>query len=182
MKREQLEHLVRAAGSIVGEDELLVIGSQAILGSFTERDLPPVATASYEADIAFFDDPEGHKSDLVDGSIGEESLFQQTFGVYAQGVSVTTAVLPAGWRERLVPLRNPNTGGVTAYCLDSHDLGIAKLAAGRHNDLEFCEALIRQGLLDPVVLRDRLADTDLPQTKRDLAEGLITRVERTDGS
>ncbi len=32
MKREQLEHLIRAAGSIAAEDKILVIGSQAILG------------------------------------------------------------------------------------------------------------------------------------------------------
>jgi hypothetical protein len=31
----------------------------------------------------------------------------ETFGYYAQGVSVTTAVLPAGWRERLVMFRTP---------------------------------------------------------------------------
>jgi len=32
MKRSELEHLIRAAGRIAGERELVVIGSQAILG------------------------------------------------------------------------------------------------------------------------------------------------------
>ncbi len=73
MRREQLEHLIRAAGSIAGEDDLLVIGSQAILGSYPEGDLPEVVTVSIEANVAFFQDPEERKADLVDGSIGEES-------------------------------------------------------------------------------------------------------------
>ena len=34
MRRSDLEHLIRAAGSISGERELVVIGSQAILGQF----------------------------------------------------------------------------------------------------------------------------------------------------
>lgn len=175
MKRAQLEHLIRAAGSIAGDDKILIIGSQAILGSYSEDELPPVAVTSYEADFAFFDDPDGHKADLVDGSIGEASPFQQTFGVYAQGVGISTAVLPDGWRDRLVPLSNPNTRGVTGYCLEAHDLCIAKLAAGRHNDVAFCSALIGRGVVDPGVLLERLAVTDLPVPKRELARAVIRR-------
>ncbi len=100
MKRAQLEHVARAPGSIVGVDRILVIGSQSILGSYDEGDLPPEVTVSNEADIAFFDDPNGDQATLLDGSIGEASPFEHTFGYYAQGVSVTTAVLPAGWRDR----------------------------------------------------------------------------------
>jgi hypothetical protein len=49
------------------------------------------------------------KSDLIDGNIGEGSRFHETFGFYAQGVSLKTAVLPAGWRDRLVVLDNERT-------------------------------------------------------------------------
>jgi len=175
MRREQLEHVARAAGSIVGVDRILVIGSQSILGTYSENELPPEVTVSEEADIAFFDDPEGEQATLLDGSIGEESPFYHSFGYYAQGVSMTTAVLPSGWRERLVPLTNPNTGGVTAWCLDVHDLWVAKLAAARSNDVTFCEALIRDGLVDVENLRRRLELTNLPDGRRELGEGLITR-------
>ena len=34
------------------------MGSQAILGTYDEDDLPPEATASMEADLAFLDDPD----------------------------------------------------------------------------------------------------------------------------
>ena len=33
MKRHQLEHLLRAAGSVSGLDRVIVIGSQSILGA-----------------------------------------------------------------------------------------------------------------------------------------------------
>ena len=102
MTREQLEHILRAASTITGEPVVLVIGSQSVLGSFAGADLPAEATSSMEADIAFFDDPADAKADQVDGVIGELSMFHETFGYYAQGVSITTAVLPEGWRDRVV--------------------------------------------------------------------------------
>lgn len=70
---------------------MVVIGSQAILGSFDESDLPPEAWRSVEADVVFFDDPDQAKADRVDGAIGEESAFHQTNGYYGQGVSLSTA-------------------------------------------------------------------------------------------
>ena len=96
MKRAELAHILRAASDITGEPNILVIGSQAILGSFREDDLPASATVSIEADIAFLDDPDEAKSDLVDGGIGEDSRFHETYGVYGQGVGVETANLAGG--------------------------------------------------------------------------------------
>ncbi len=37
MKRTELEHVIRAAGSIANERELIVIGRQAILGRTSTR-------------------------------------------------------------------------------------------------------------------------------------------------
>lgn len=34
MKRSELEHIIRASGEIAGDDEIVIIGSQAILGQF----------------------------------------------------------------------------------------------------------------------------------------------------
>ena len=52
MKREQLEHVLRAASRIVDAEELLVIGSQSVLATWDERRLPPAAIRSIEVDIA----------------------------------------------------------------------------------------------------------------------------------
>jgi hypothetical protein len=143
MKRADLEHVIRAAGGIANASELIIIGSQAILGSFPN---PPLElTASQEADLYPADAPE--KADLVDGSIGEKSPFHETFGYYAHGVGPNTAVLPAKWRTRLVRVQNQNTNGVSGLCLSPVDLAVSKLAAGREKDLEFVSALFRHSLL-----------------------------------
>ena len=101
MKRTEFEHAVRAAAAVLGVDELLVIGSQALHGS-VEGDLPEEALRSVEVDVAALEDPKGEKADLIDGAIGEASMFHATFGYYAQGVEAVTAVLPEGWQDRLV--------------------------------------------------------------------------------
>ena len=74
----------------------------------------------------------------------------------------TTATLPAGWRERLVPICNANTRGATGWCLEVHDLAVSKLVAGREKDLAFIAALFRHALAQPGLVRERLAATPLP--------------------
>ena len=91
-------------------------------------------------DVAAFDDRDDSKADLIDGAIGEASMFHETFGFYAQGVSETTAVLPDGWRGRLVKYESPATSGVVAWCLELHDLWLGKAVAERQKDREFCSA------------------------------------------
>ncbi len=71
MNRRQFEHAVRAAGAILGVDEVLVIGSQAIHGSVDEQ--IPEAERLIEVDISAVEDDDGSRADLIDGSIGELS-------------------------------------------------------------------------------------------------------------
>ncbi len=100
-----------------------------------------------EADIFPLDDRD--KALLIDGAIGERSVFHETFGYYAHGVSPDTAMLPDGWKARLISLRNENTRGCTGWCLEPNDLALSKLIAGREKDLEFVSALLREGLASP---------------------------------
>lgn len=155
MNRNAFDHAVRAAGAVLNENEILVIGSQAVHGTVA-GDLPPEAERSIEADVAALDDPDERKADLIDGSIGEASTFHETFGYYAQGVSQSTAVLPEGWRDRLVRYESPATNGVVAWCLEIHDLWLSKAVAMRPKDVEFCRALGRRRLVEPETLRQRL--------------------------
>lgn len=155
MNQEQLAHVLRAAAKIAGDPRILVIGSQAILGTYDDPDLPAEATRSVEADIAFFDDPNNDKADEVDGTIGEESEFHRTHGYYGQGVSLSTAVLPEGWRERLVSFQRHNAEPASATCLELYDIAAAKLVAGREKDFEYVAALIASDLVEVEVLRQR---------------------------
>ena len=53
MNRTQLEHVLRAASQIAGEPDVLVIGSQSILGGLPENRLPIEAISSIEVDVTF---------------------------------------------------------------------------------------------------------------------------------
>ena len=162
MNREQLAHIVRAAATIVGDGDILILGSQSILATLDEDRLPEAATLSVEADIAFRDDPDVLKADQVDGSIGELSSFHERYGYYAQGVEISTAVLPAGWEERAELLDRPDAYPATPRCLEAHDLVVSKLVAGREKDLSFAAALLRSELVDPRVPEERARTIDRP--------------------
>lgn len=165
MKPEQFDHALRAAGAVLGVNELLVIGSQAIHASLP-GDLPIEAERSIEVDVAAFNDVDGRMADLIDGSIGEASLFHETFGYYAQGVTEATAVLPTGWRDRLVRYETPGTTPVVAWCLEPHDLWIAKAAAHRPRDIEFCRALLAIDVVERRTLAERLELVELQPALR----------------
>lgn len=92
-------------------------------------------------------------SEMIEGSLGRYSQFNQTFGYYADGVAPTTATLPAGWETRLVKVSNENTGGAIGWCLEPHDLAYSKLAARREKDLAFVRELLRHELVKPSQLR-----------------------------
>lgn len=162
MKRSELEHAIRAAGDVAADTELIVIGSQAILGAFP--DAHPDVTQSLEVDLYPKNAPE--RSDLIDGAIGELSPFHDTHGFYVHGVGPETAVLPAGWARRLVRVRNVNTGGCTGWCLEPHDLAASKLAAGRERDYEFVRALLRHRYVEPAGLRGRIAKLPIVPAQR----------------
>ena len=52
MQRPQLEHIIRAAVGITGVTEIVVIGSQAVLGQFPNA--PANLLVSIEADVFTF--------------------------------------------------------------------------------------------------------------------------------
>jgi hypothetical protein len=166
LKREQLEHVLRAASRIVDAEELLVIGSQSVLATWDERRLPPAAIRSMEVDVATLDGDE-RKSDLIDGNLGEGSQFHDTNGYYAQGVSLQTAVLPPGWRDRLVALDNERTRPGRGLCLEPHDCVASKLVAGRSKDYEFAAALVKAGLVKLNVLARRVDSLVIDAARRD---------------
>jgi hypothetical protein len=152
LKRSELEHLIRAAGAIADDAQIVVIGSQAVLGQFP--DAPAALLVSMEADIYPKNKPE--RADLVDGSIGEGSFFHQSFGYYAQGVGPNTATLPKGWQQRVVSVFNSNTNGIEGLCLEVHDLAVSKYIAGREKDLSFTRELARFGMTRKPTLKARL--------------------------
>lgn len=129
MKKQQLDHVLRAAGEITGEKQFVIIGSQALHGKFP--DLPDDIVRSVEVDLMVL--RRRDQTELLN-EIGVDSPFHHEFGFYADPVDGTTAKLPKGWKGRLVNLPPGDTRGVKGLCLDLHDLAIAKYAARREKD------------------------------------------------
>jgi len=159
LNRAQLEHVIRAAATIAGDAEIVVIGSQAILGRYPEA--PPELLVSADVDLYPRNHPE--RADLIEGSIGELSPFHETYGYYAQGVGERTAVLPEGWQSRLVAVPTP---AGTGLCLEPHDLVISKCVAGREKDRDYVRAALRHRLVDRDTLLERLARTSIDAAQR----------------
>lgn len=182
MRRHQFEHVIAAAADVSGEREIVVIGSQAILGSVP--DPPKAMLFSMEADVYPLNDP--GKADEIEGSLGEGSQFQGTFGYYAQGVGPETVVGPAGWEGRLIrveiPARPGQSEGPVALCLEAHDLVLAKCAAGRDRDWEYAHDALAANLVQVDVLFGRIEDLPEPPADRThvrkMLEGIVVQIDR----
>ena len=169
MRQDQLEHAIRTACQIIGRSEVIVVGSQSILGTFREDQLPANATRSVEIDILPIADDNSETerlADLIEGVAGEFSPFEELHGFSIDGVDLTTSALPTGWRGRLVKVQNANTAApdgepqYTGWCLDKEDLCAAKLCAFREKDRNFVAALVRSAHVNRETILSRLASVD----------------------
>jgi hypothetical protein len=180
VRREHFEHVVAAAATIVGRDEFVVIGSQAILGPFP--DAPPELLRSQEVDLYPHADPSA--ADLIDGAIGDGSAFQRTFGYYAHAVGPETAKAPTGWQDRLVrveiPPRPRSDRQPVALCLEPHDLVLSKCAAGRERDWDFARHAIAAGLVEIPVLVERSQLLPVEPELREQIRARLTALARSE--
>lgn len=168
MNRDHLAHILRAAGTITGTAEVLVVGSQSILGSYSDEELPLEATDSIEADLVY-KERNAHAMVEVNVHIGEGSPFHAEHGVYAEGVHRDVVALPRGWKRRLRTWHLQSSRPSSPRFLDPHDLAASKLARGVEKDLKFVNALIKSGHLSPETVLKRVRMLDLPRPQHDAA-------------
>ena len=134
MRRDQLEHAIRTACQIIGRPEVIVVGSQSILGTFREDELPADATMSVEIDILPIADGNAEVkriADLIEGAAGELSSFEELHGFSIDGVDMETSALPEGWRDRLVKVQNANTAAPAARHSSPAGASTRKTSASR---------------------------------------------------
>lgn len=177
MNRQQLEHAIRAATTIVAADKIIVIGSQSILGSYNESELPQEATESLEVDLWPLGDDDAQTLARKLAYNGELSDFHLAHGYYMDGVGAKTPTLPAGWEDRLVEFPAQRLDGVrvVGLCLEPHDVCVAKLVANREKDRRFVGALVDAGLVQPEIILERLALTTPPLDQVETADGIELR-------
>ena len=163
MTFDELEHAIRAACGVAGDSEVIVFGSQAILGE--HPDAHADLRQSVEADISPMHRPE--RVDAIDGALGEGSQFHATFGFYVHGVAIESAILPKGWKRRMQRVATPGTGSAVGWCVDGHDLAASKLAAFRDKDREFVRVLLRERYVVPRKLIARIRLLPRPHAERE---------------
>jgi hypothetical protein len=168
MKKQELDHVLRAAGEITGEKQFIIIGSQSLHGKYP--DVPDEIFMSAEVDLIVKNDP---KKTASLNFIGVYSPFHETHGYYADPVDENTATLPNDWRGRLVNLPPGDTKGVSGLCLDPHDLAIAKYVARREKDVIFTRALAVRGMVGKPQLLALLAKTPIDPESRKRIRGFI---------
>ena len=96
MKKQQVDHVLRAASRITGEKQFIIIGSQSLHGK--HPDLADDIVRSAEVDLIAKRD--ASRTEWLN-VIGQDSKFHDQFGYYADPVDETTATLPKGWKGRL---------------------------------------------------------------------------------
>jgi hypothetical protein len=119
--------------------------------------------------------------------MGDGSYFHSTFGYYAHAVGPETAKAPAGWESRLIPVIVPPRKGSNrapiAYCLEPHDLVLAKRARGDERDWSYAKAALRSGLVNLAVLLTRLDTSPVSDPYReDIRASLRIVAEAPDGA
>jgi hypothetical protein len=181
VNQEELAHAIRSACALLNEPSVVVFGSQSVLGSHPESDLPPEATLSVEVDITptkavqvDMAEAELKRSLMqVNLDLGEGSTFHDTFGFYVEAIHRDTVALPHGWKDRLVRFTPLAGYGHIGWCLDPVDLCVAKAIAGREKDHTFIAALLDAGIVAAADILGRLdAETiEWPSNDALVAEG-----------
>ena len=162
MRLDALKHLGRAALALVESDRLVVFGSASLLAVHPELGLEVGGPLEQTMDadlIPFpFDEEIGR---LLQESLGEGETFHQRFGYHADIIRpVVTEQFPQGWEGRLVPLDEVDR----VFCLEPHDMAVAKGIAGREKDLALLAYLFRIGFLDPELVKERLRSVKLRES------------------
>jgi len=173
MQRNKVDHVLRAAASITGHKSFVLIGSAALIARI-KGPTPAGMLVTQEVDIYAFDvDNVEELSDMIDGSIGQNSPFHTSFGFFADGVSPDTAKMPSDWMDRATKYSSPACPGVTAIVPEENDLALAKLVAWREKDIDWLRAGVAHRILslDKMESRlDRMPAGGLASGAPDLAE------------
>ena len=160
MHLKALKHLAAVAAAIAQEGRIVVLGSSSILGTYPEAD------SDYEwvrlsRDADFVLDPyDDGTARIAHDALGVDSVFDQQYGYYADIIRPMAYenFLP-GWQDRLVPLE----GCAGVFCLEPHDMAVAKCFPARKKDHDLLAALIGAGRLSPPVLKERLSSMALTE-------------------
>jgi hypothetical protein len=153
-----LKHLASVAQAIGGPRRIIIFGSSSLFGTLPQADKDyEMMRRTNDADFVLdpFDEATGR---TVHDAIGADAEFASQFGYYADIVRpLVTENFPPGWESRLIPLADL----AEVFCLEPHDMAVAKLMVGRPKDLAFLAELLKTARLSAGVLQGRLRATPM---------------------
>ncbi len=158
MRIQALKHLATVALAICGHRRIIVFGSASLFGTFPDADeRHELLRTSQDAD--FIIDPFDERTGItLCDAIGSDAEFASQFGYHADIVRpFATENFPPGWEGRLVSLE----GMANVFCLNPHDMAVAKLFAGRPKDIELLTELAVTGRLDLERVGELLCETPM---------------------
>lgn len=172
MTKCEFETLLCKAGELARDRDFFLIGSQSLRGVCPA--IPRGFPKTIEADLY----PRHHPQawGILREELGKASKFFDRHGYYLDCADPALATIPDGWLDRLIPFRTPRTGGVTAWCLEPHDLFVSKLVAWREKDQQFLRAMLKHKLAKPLVVLNRIEDLPVPAERRGELKQLVAEL------
>lgn len=162
MQPSDLERAVRGIAGLFETDEIVIVGSQALL--VARDDIARELRMSEEFDAYpknYLEwellNPGEEASELINAYLGEGSSFHKSYGFFVDGVDATTAKLTPGWEDRAV-MREFDVDGrqVKVMAPEPNDLVAAKLTRGDPKDITFARICLRDGLVQRQQIENRL--------------------------
>lgn len=154
MTLDQVFELAAAARALTQHPELVVIGSNSILGGVPATQVPAQMSMSIDLDAYLRRDP-GRTEDLT-AALGENSAYHLDKGVFLDVVSPRLLTAPEGWEARMNKVERD---GLTVWFLEPVDAAISKLARGEARDLRWVRGGLSAGIFTIHQIRARLPRT-----------------------
>jgi hypothetical protein len=154
----KLVSAIREAGC---DRKLILFGSCSALASYPDLGTMEGSAVRHSRDADFVLDPwDDDVARQIHDRVGARKSFDVEHGFYADIIRpMAYENFPPGWQERLVPL----AGCAGVFCLEPHDMAVAKCFPARPKDRALLVALIQAGRLSPPVIRERLSGMPLTE-------------------
>lgn len=154
MTLDQVFELAAAARKLIPHPELVVIGSNSILGGMPAAQVPAQMSMSIDLDAYLKRDPD--RTGELAAMLGENSSYHLDKGVFLDVVSPRLLTAPDGWEARMNKVERD---GLTVWFLEPVDAAISKLVRGEARDLRWVKGGLAAGILTIAQIRVRLPRT-----------------------
>lgn len=153
MRKEEFDKVLKSLFEMTRETiqhdgHIVILGSQAIIAHLDPNFFPELEDVylSMEVDVAAMGLTEEQQSTIgnfIFKNIGENSLYDQTYGVHVDGIEIPDPGMPRGWEKRLVSVKIPGVPDDLYKAISVEDLVASKLYAGREKDYAYVQDLIK---------------------------------------